>query len=433
MKLSDAHIENMFGADGENITLVRKFAAEIRHAKLVADVYFNDRKAFSSPVVVTEDSGHLIANIDSRFSFDPEVNLDHILVRVHYICNDEVLFQSYTNRVNFPIEIGDYDVDMYFTLMDLYPESSLRTHVPDSKIRLLGSKKFKSMNLDEQDPVAGEVITPDFRLIDDTNYESLRDAYLGDYMTNYPTISGIGDTWADVSKKTIWPWLAIKYNFNKEFDVVVKYKGEVKWDSATADEGAWNPVPTTCHTEGEDVPRTYLLLDTKDLQFGEGYQYTLSGERTENPMLDEKDFTVEMVLNSATVVVEEPTVVEVTEPAAASGTHTVEDRTLIATANTTGEAYNGTTVTVRSEVVEGSESDLDIVVSIHKEGLVDEDDLRRTVEPEDMDELANFLNTANDGNGHAVNDYITFTCNGITAEDLLANGGVIEITLNGGV
>lgn len=433
MKLNDAYIENMFDVNGENITLVRKFAAEVRHAKLVADVYFNDRKAFSSPVVVTEDSGHLIANIDSRFSFDPEIDLDHILVRVHYIDDEAVLFQSFTGNVSLPIEEGDYDVDMYFTLMDLYPESNLRTHVPDTKIRLLSTNKFKSMDLDAQDPIAGEVITPDFRLLDHTNYNSLCSTYLGDYMKNYPTISGVGNTWEDVSKKSIWPWLAIKYNFNKEFDVVVKYKGEVKWDSATADEGAWNPVPTTCHTEGEDVPRTYLLLDVKDLQFSEGYQYTLSGERTENPMLNEKDFTVEMVLHSATVVVEEPTVVEEPEPAAASGTYIVEDRTLTATAITTGEEYNGTVVTVRSEVVEGSESDLDIVVSIHRDGLVDEDDLHRTVEPEDMDELANFLNTANDGNGHAVNDYITFTCNGITAEDLLANGGVIEITLNGGV
>ena len=342
MKLNDAHIENMLDAAGNELTLVRKFGEVVKHAELVADVYMNDRKVFTAPVCVTENTGYLMASIDGRFALDPAITLERVLVRVRHVGRDEVLFSSNTVGVNQPIDAYDYDADIYFRLMNVWEGNTTRTRAPETKFRCLYKNTFGTINLDEQ-PSAYDDVEPDpsgsgdgsseggsdgssdggsdggsqgesesgdgsqsgsgsgsgntpefsFALIDADSYEVYRDTYLSDYMSQWGDQSGIGQTWEEVTVARAFPWLAINCNFNDDYDVVVKYNGEVRWDSTTADGGVkWNPIPKTAGPNGD--PRTYLLLGVDDLGFGVNYQYYDDRTPTGNTPLAEENFSVEI-------------------------------------------------------------------------------------------------------------------------------------------
>lgn len=308
MKLRDAQIDNMLDTEGNELTSVRKFGEVLRSAKLIADGYFNDHKAFSVPMGLYEDAGNLIASIDARFAFDPANTVTSLLIKVHHADSEDVLFQSFTNNLCFPLEAGDYDIDAYFKIISTWAGWPNKCNVPETKIRWLQTNRFKAEDLNEQpgpnddsvdpggdgdDSDTGELDSSCYELIDHTNYETFRDSFLGDYMDQWGADSGIGETWETVTTAHVWPWLAIKYNFDAEYDLVVKYNNngteEVRWDSRNTTR--WNPIPTV--SGPDDSPRTYFLLDTDDLGFGVNYQYTDGGVyNEEHPLLNKSDFKV---------------------------------------------------------------------------------------------------------------------------------------------
>ena len=204
MRLNDAVIENMFDADNSDVASVREFVKCLKSSKLMADVYFNDYKAFTSPLRLTEDSGYLTASIDGKFSFDPAVVLDSILIRAHYINNEEVLFQSYTNYLSFPIELGDYDADLSFTVMPTEVANRLKPSTAKSRLEWLKTNRFKSLNLSEQDP-ANEDVEPD-EPADPSDPIPESSNAIGNYPEENPTLyvesvtpSDAGEGWVYIS------------------------------------------------------------------------------------------------------------------------------------------------------------------------------------------------------------------------------------------
>lgn len=317
MRLNDAHIESMVDAEGNELKLVRKFGEVVKHSKLVADVYMNDHKAFSAPVCITENTGYLMASVDGRFAFDPAVIVERILIRVHHIGRDEVLFSSNTVGVNQPLSAGDYDADIYFRLMNIWEGNTTRTPAPETKLRSLNTNKFETVNLDEQ-PSAYDDVEPDdsgsgggsgseggsdsgggsssgdsgsdsgsgsgsgsssdeehqpgvpfevpCTLVTAENFNTMRqESPLKEYYTNWPEFGEIESAWeADWDHKA-WPWVVINYEFDQPYIVEIKYKEESDEDfrtvySSVTDMGG--PVPTTAGSQsGVQVPRTYFLVN----------------------------------------------------------------------------------------------------------------------------------------------------------------------------
>ncbi len=316
MKLNDAHIENMLDTAGNELTLVRKFGEVVKHAELVADVYMNDRKVFTAPVCVTENTGYLMASIDGRFALDPAITLERVLVRVRHVGREEVLFSSNTVGVNQPIDAYDYDADIYFRLMNVWEGNATRTRAPETKFRCLYKNTFGTINLDEQ-PSAYDDIEPDqsgsgdggsegdseggdgsqsgsssfdvdtFKLITAENFDLDREEYLGKYFEYYPNFDAIQATWDGDWDHSSWPWLAIKYDFDKPYHVSIKYTDVEASEPAevynSINDGFTNGVPTTASTYagepwyGEPQPRTYFLVNIPYDMNMPAYAYNAAG------------------------------------------------------------------------------------------------------------------------------------------------------------
>lgn len=170
MKLVDASIENMIDVEGNELTLVRKFGEAIKSARLAADVYINDRKVFSAPVCVTENTGWLMASIDCRFAFSSSVSADRILIRVRYVGREEVLFSSNTVNICIPLDVADYDADLNFKLMSVWQGNSCKTQAAESRLVKLVSTKFKEFDLDKQPSPNSNVIPDEDASSDDTEF-----------------------------------------------------------------------------------------------------------------------------------------------------------------------------------------------------------------------------------------------------------------------
>lgn len=160
MKLKDAQIDNMLDTKGNVLTSVRKFGEALKSSRLIADCYFNDHKAFSVPMGLYEDAGNLVASIDARFAFDPSNTVTSILIKVHYNDSEDVLFQSFTNNLNFPLEAGDYDLDAYFKIISTWAGYN-KCNVPETKIKWLQTTHFKAEDLNNQPGPNDGVVVPD--------------------------------------------------------------------------------------------------------------------------------------------------------------------------------------------------------------------------------------------------------------------------------
>lgn len=149
MKLNDAKIMNMIDVNGESVSSVTKFANELKSSKLIADLYINDKNVKSVTARLFENNGYLIASIDAGLRFNPEIAMDSLIIKVHYINSDEVLFQSQTDHLNFPLENNDYDVDIYFKVMSTLAANMLRCHLPDTKFNLLKTSHLPVIDLSD--------------------------------------------------------------------------------------------------------------------------------------------------------------------------------------------------------------------------------------------------------------------------------------------
>lgn len=161
MRLNDAVIENMFDANNNDLTSAKKFVSALKESVVLADVFFNGYKAFTSPLRFREVSGYLSASVDGRFSFSPEVELDNVLIRAHYLNDNDVLFQSYTSGLSFPIDLGDYDADLFFTVMSTCAANRLKPSTAESRISHLETNNFKPIDLSAQEEANSDIDVDD--------------------------------------------------------------------------------------------------------------------------------------------------------------------------------------------------------------------------------------------------------------------------------
>ena len=203
MRLNDAVIENMFDANNNDLTSAKKFVSALKESVVMADVFFNGYKAFTSPVRFREVSGYLSASIDGRFSFSPVVELDNVLIRAHYLNNNDVLFQSYTGGLSFPIDLGDYDADLFFTVMSTCAANRLKPSTAESRISHLTTSNFKPVDLSSQEEANSDVDVDDD---DPSDPIPESDNAIGSYPEENPTLyvesvtqSDAGEGWVYIS------------------------------------------------------------------------------------------------------------------------------------------------------------------------------------------------------------------------------------------
>ena len=112
-----------------------EFITELRKCDhLVADVYFDGKLVFSSPVVWSESFNHLSAALHGRFALAEDRMIEQIIVRVHQSeYSDTDILISSTNLHEY-IESGDQTASLFVELVDLCPDWSTKEFTPNSVI-----------------------------------------------------------------------------------------------------------------------------------------------------------------------------------------------------------------------------------------------------------------------------------------------------------
>lgn len=148
MKLKGATIDNMT-VGGVVFTDVMDFVKALKASRnIIADVYINGHCVGVGNVSFTEENGWLNASLNTRLSLDEPVLATSILVKVHEGSNKEDLIMSTMTLINEYLEVGDQHADLHFTVLNIFPYSSLRKPEKPSYIRWLRTHLIKPEHLE---------------------------------------------------------------------------------------------------------------------------------------------------------------------------------------------------------------------------------------------------------------------------------------------
>lgn len=159
MILHDAVIENK--VINENvIDSTEEFIDKLLAATdLIADVYINTHKAFSSRVTMTVNNGYMMANVDGRFALSQAEVIDSILIQVRQSGDSTIILSSFT-MFGEMMDTGDYDADLYFKVISVVPNCTLKCFISDSRFKSLRTAKLPPITLYEQPVAPGYEIGP---------------------------------------------------------------------------------------------------------------------------------------------------------------------------------------------------------------------------------------------------------------------------------
>lgn len=159
MILHDAVIENKVINEAV-IDSTEEFIDKLLAASdLMADVYINTHKAFSSKVTMTVNNGYMMANVDGRFALSKQEVIDSILIQVRQSGNNTIILSSFT-MFGEMMDVGDYDADLFFKVINVVPNCTLKCFISDSKFKALRTAKLPPIVLEEQPVAPGYDIEP---------------------------------------------------------------------------------------------------------------------------------------------------------------------------------------------------------------------------------------------------------------------------------
>lgn len=159
MILHDAVIENRV-INESVIDSTEEFIDKLLAATdLIADVYINTHKAFSSRVTMTVNNGYMMANVDGRFALSQAETIDSILIQVRQSGDSTIILSSFT-MFGEMMDTGDYDADLYFKVINVVPNCTLKCFISDSKFKSLRTAKLPPIALYEQPVAPGYEVGP---------------------------------------------------------------------------------------------------------------------------------------------------------------------------------------------------------------------------------------------------------------------------------
>lgn len=137
MKLNDATIFNMT-LDDKPICRLKEFINSILHRHdLVADVYLNDKLAFTANAHMIVDNNYMFAAISDEFALNERTDINHISVQIRQAnkerVKDSILIESFTEH-NITIEPVDCNASLYFKVCNVTPFCTTKCTVPESKL-----------------------------------------------------------------------------------------------------------------------------------------------------------------------------------------------------------------------------------------------------------------------------------------------------------
>ena len=207
MILHDAVIENRV-INESVIDSTEEFIDKLLAATdLIADVYINTHKAFSSRVTMTVNNGYMMANVDGRFALSQAETIDSILIQVRQSGDSTIILSSFT-MFGEMMDTGDYDADLYFKVINVVPNCTLKCFISDSKFKSLRTAKLPPITLYEQPVAPGYEIDTGVTVLYNYNGSAIEFWFEGveyDGETEYSwTISSNGESYDDNSGTDHW-------------------------------------------------------------------------------------------------------------------------------------------------------------------------------------------------------------------------------------